>query len=76
MELSPGIEAAKSLGRVHKSGDERRRLLSIVALDFPKSVLQSYFHCSKGTITAARVHVFFSEEVAPHKMASNLPDRL
>ena len=50
------IEAAKSLGRVHKSGDEKRRLLSIVALDFPQSVLQSYFHCSKRTITAARVH--------------------
>lgn len=50
------IEAAKSIGRVHKSGDERRRLLSIVALDFPQSVLHSYFHCSKKTITAARVH--------------------
>ena len=49
-------QAAKFLGRVHKSGDERRRLLSIVALDFPQSVLQSYFLCSKSTITAARVH--------------------
>ena len=39
-----------------KSGDERRRLLSIVAWDFSQSVLQSYFHCSKSTITAARVH--------------------
>ena len=55
-EAKSRTQAAKSLGRVHKSGDERRRLLSIVALDFPQSVLQSYFLCSKGTITAARVH--------------------
>ena len=49
-------EVAKSIGRVSKRGDERRRLLSIVAWDFSQSVLQSYFCCSKSTITAARVH--------------------
>lgn len=36
------IEAAGSIGRVHKSGDERRRLLSIVALNFPQSILHSF----------------------------------
>ena len=49
-------EMAKVIGRVSKCSDERRRLLSIVAWDFSQSVLQSYFHCSKSTITAARVH--------------------
>ena len=59
-------EAAKSMGRVQKSGDERQRLLSIVALDFPQLVLQSYFHCSKDAITAARVHcLLFGRGGAP-----------
>lgn len=49
-------EMAKVIGRVSKCSDERRRLLSIVAWDFSQSVLQSNFHCSKSTITAARVH--------------------
>ena len=49
-------EVAKAIGRVSKRGDERRRLLSIVAWDFSQSVLQSYLSCSKSTITAARVH--------------------
>ena len=49
-------EVAKVIGRVSTYGDERRRLLSIVAWDFSQSVLQSYFSCSKSTITAARVH--------------------
>ena len=49
-------EVAKAIGRVSKHGDERRRLLSIVAWTFSQSVLQSYFSCSKSTITAARVH--------------------
>ena len=49
-------EVAKVIGRVSKCSDERRRLLSIVAWDFSQSVLQSYFNCSKSTITAARVH--------------------
>lgn len=49
-------EMAKVIGRVSKCSDEQQRLLSIVAWDFSQSVLQSYFHCSKSTITAARVH--------------------
>ena len=49
-------EMAKVIGRVSKCSDERQRLLSIVAWDFSQSVLQHYFHCSKSTITAARVH--------------------
>jgi len=49
-------ETAQAIGRVGKCGDERRRLLSIVAQDFTISELQTYFPCSKSTITAARVH--------------------
>lgn len=49
-------QMAKALGRISKFGDERRRILSIVAWDFSQSELQHYFKCSKGTITAARVH--------------------
>lgn len=36
------IDVAGSIGRVHKSGDERRRLLSIMALNFPQSILHSF----------------------------------
>lgn len=36
--------------------EEKRRLLSIVAMDHPFSVLQQYFQCSSKTITAVRVH--------------------
>lgn len=50
------IETAQAIGRLSKSGDERRRLLSIVARDFSMSDLQDYFPGSKSTITAARVH--------------------
>ena len=55
-EKKSRTEVAKATGRVSKHGDERRRLLSIVAWTFSQSVLQSYFSCSKSTITAARVH--------------------
>ena len=58
---------AKVIGRVSKSGDELRRLLLILAWDFSQSVLQSYFLCSKSTITAARVHAtLFGRGGAPH----------
>ena len=50
------IETAQAIGRLSKSGDERRRLLSIVARDFSMSDLQDYFPGLKSTITAARVH--------------------
>lgn len=49
-------ETARAIGRVSKFGDERRRILSIVAQDFSMSELLAYFPCSKSTITAARVH--------------------
>lgn len=50
------VEAAQDLGRIRSYPDEKRRLLSIVAMDFSYSTLQRYFHCSSKTITAARVH--------------------
>ena len=60
-------EVAKAIGRVSKHGDERRRLLSIVAWTFSQSVLQSYFSCSKSTITSARVHaILFGRGGVPH----------
>lgn len=55
-QFSTRVEAAKNVGRVNTYGAERRRLLSIVALDYPQSFLVSLFNCSKSTVTAARVH--------------------
>lgn len=49
-------EAARSMGRVVCYSAERRRLLSIVAWDYPRVFLTKLFQCSKSTITAARVH--------------------
>ena len=53
---STRVEAAKSVGRVRAYGDEKRRLLSIVANDYPYRVLKQYFKCSDKTIVAAKVH--------------------
>ena len=50
------VTAASSLGRITCYADERRRLLSIVALDYPYSVLQKLFDCSSKTVAAAKVH--------------------
>ena len=50
------VEAAKDLGRIRSYGDEKRRLLSIVAMDYSYSTLQKLFSCSSKTVTAARVH--------------------
>ena len=50
------VEAVQDLGRIRSYPDEKRRLLSIVAMDFTYSTLQHYFQCSSKTITAARVH--------------------
>ena len=50
------VDAAKQLARLRTYSDEKRRLLSIVAMDYPYSILQSYFRCSSKTVTAARVH--------------------
>ena len=54
--FSSRIDAAKQLGRLRSYADEKRRLLSIVAMDYSYSVLQRYFQCSSKTVTAARVH--------------------
>lgn len=50
------VEAAKDLGRIRSYSDEKRRLLSIVAMDYSYSTLQKLFSCSSKTVTAARVH--------------------
>ena len=47
---------AKTIGRMRTYGDERRRLLSIVAWDYSYRTLQQYFSCADDTIVAARVH--------------------
>lgn len=52
-------ETARAIGRVSKFGDERRRLLSIVAQDFTISELQTYFPCSKSTIIIQYFLLFY-----------------
>ena len=54
--FSSRVDAAKNVGRLRSYADEKRRLLSIVALDYSYSILQRYFQCSSKTVTAARVH--------------------
>ena len=49
-------DAAKSIGRFTSYADERRRLLSIVAMEYPYRLLQELFGCSPNTVTAAKVH--------------------
>ena len=46
--FSSRVDAAKQLGRLRCYADEKRRLLSIVAM--------KYFQCSSKTVTAAKVH--------------------
>ena len=50
------VSAANSIGRLTCYADERRRLLSIVAMDYPYRMLQDLFHCSSKTVAAAKVH--------------------
>lgn len=51
------LKAAKELGQLRSYADEKRRLLSIVAMDYSYSILQKYFQCSSKTVTAAtKVH--------------------
>jgi len=68
--FSSRTKAAKSIGRVNNYAAERRRLLSIVACDFSQSFLTEHFQCSKGTVTAARVHciLFGRGRVPPASM--------
>ena len=49
-------DAAQNLGRLTTYSAERRRLLSIVAADYPQTFLTEMFKCSKSTVTAACVH--------------------
>lgn len=65
-QFTSWTEAAKSVGRVKIYGAERRRLLSVVALDYPQTFLTSLFMCSKSTVTAARVHsILFGRRGVP-----------
>ena len=50
------VDAAKNVGRLRSYADEKRTLLSIVALNYSCSILQIYCQCSSKTVTAARVH--------------------
>lgn len=50
------VDTANSLGRLTTYSAERRRLLSIVAADYPQTFLTEIFKCSKSTVTAARIH--------------------
>ena len=50
------IVAAESVRRMTYFADERRRLLSIVAVDYTYRFLQEQFGYSPCTVTAARVH--------------------
>ena len=62
------VEAASSVVRVKIYGDEKRRLLSIVACDYPYRVLKQYFKCGNGAIVAARVHcILFGRGGVPHE---------
>ena len=53
LDVISQVEAAKKIGRIRHYGDEKRRLLSIVACDYTYSFLQNLFQCSPNTITAA-----------------------
>ena len=55
-DLKNRIHAANSIGRLTLYADERRRLLSIVAKDYPYRLLQEMFSCSPNTATAAKVY--------------------
>ena len=55
-EFKDRVVAADSVGRVTYYTDERRRLLSIVAMEYPYGFLQEQFGCPPNTVTAARVH--------------------
>ena len=50
------VVAAKDLDRGRSYADEKRRLLSIVAMDYCYLTLQKLSKCSSKTVTAARVH--------------------
>lgn len=87
--LRSRTEAALSMGRVVCYSAERRRLLSIVAWDYPQVFLTKLFQCSKSTVTAARVHSIlfgrggappaslkFSRQCVSREVLNQLPDFL
>ena len=49
------VVAADSVGKITCYADERRRLLSNVAMDYPYRFLQERFGCSLNTVTAGKV---------------------
>ena len=51
------VLAADSVGRITCDADERRRLLSIIAMDYPYRFLQEWSGCSPNTVAAGKVHV-------------------
>ena len=55
-EFKNQVAAANLVGRMTCFANERRRLLSIVAMDYPYRFLQEQFACSPNTVTAPRVH--------------------
>ena len=55
-EFKSRVLAANSVGRVTYHADERRHLLSIVAMEYSYRFLQQQFGCSPNTVTAAKVH--------------------
>lgn len=70
------VDAANSLGRLTTYSAERRRLLSIVAADYPQTFLtELFFKCSKSTVTAARVHrvLFGRGGVPPESLKLSRP---
>lgn len=56
VEYKDRVVAADSIGRVTYYVDERRRLLSIIAMEYSYRFLQQQFGCFPNTVIAARVH--------------------
>ena len=50
------IDAVHSLGRLATYSAEPRRVLPIVAADYPQTYLTENFKCLRSKVTAARVH--------------------
>ena len=50
------VDAAKNLGRIRSYSDEKRRPLSILAMDYSYLTIQKLFNCSSKPVTVTRVH--------------------
>ena len=64
-EFKDRVSVAASIGRITCYAHERRRLLSIVAMDYPYRFLQEKFGCSPNTITTAKVRYIFGRGGTP-----------